>query len=1093
MKNRVELHLHSFYSLMDGLNSPQEYVDVAADFGMPALALTDHGTLSGHRDFQVACKQRGIKPILGVEAYISPTDRFDRRPVAKREDNTQLFNHIGLLAKSQRGLENLHAASREAWTGGYYHKPRMDWELLTEHHDGLIALSGCMNGLIPKAFERGDANEAHRIAQQYKDLFGEDFYIEVQGHNPPELNEFLLGLADLYDIKPVATTDCHFARPEMRWVEEAMLILSTSPKAAKGEDYASTKHIDDVFERYNTLYPERPISFEEIDVYLMNYQEITESFKQQYVDREDIYENTLAIAEQVGDYDFVEQRDLLPRITTAPSKELRKLAEAGLAEHGLNGLGNYTARLEEELQVIESKNFATYFLIVADICQWAWSKGIIVGPGRGSAAGSLVCYALGITYADPIEHNLLFSRFVDAEREDFPDIDLDFPRDRRGEVKQYIADKYGNVASISNFIYFSNKGVIRDAARVYKVPIKDVNQAMKYVEEFNDYETSSRQEVAEFRDKYPEVLPLAQQLRGRIKSVGMHAAGVVASSEPIENIAPIETRSDPNADDKKSARVPVVAWDMNQCADAGFIKLDILGLRTLDVIQDVCSEAGLDVRDLYKGSFDDPEVFELLSAGHTRGVFQADAVAYTNLLTEMGVDGFGELVATNALVRPGAMDSIGKSYIARKRGEEKVSHYHDITKEILGDSYGLPVYQEDVMRVAMNLGGMTGGEANALRKIIGKKRDVAEFKPFHDKFVANASKHVDAEIAEEIWRDFEFHANYSFNKSHSVAYSMLTYITAWLKIHYPNEFMASLLRTENDKDARVDVILDIRRMGINLMKPDIKRSSPNTQAADGGVRLGLTDIKYISDKVCRNIEKIRPFSGLQDFYSKAKLKGSGVNSRAQDALAVTGALESIGGPPGEREKFYEYLGIPIFKNTLPEEAQQSVTPLEQIEDKGVFIIKGLAKGVKRGNKNGRDWIRYDILDDTGSAGIFNDSADPIQLGNMYVFLIANNSIIRAIPVDDFVDKPDDPFIEIVMGNRPRDGRALVVGASTRMTKAKQRMATAIMMNGKGEMMRALVFPRSYAKFGHMFKAGNELVVKVKPLGEDEYTITEASR
>lgn len=397
------------------------------------------------------------------------------------------------------------------------------------------------------------------------------------------------------------------------------------------------------------------------------------------------------------------------------------------------------------------------------------------------------------------------------------------------------------------------------------------------------------------------------------------------------------------------------------------------------------------------------------------------------------------------------------------------------------------------MRVAMDLGGMTGTEANALRKIIGKKRDVAEFKPFHDKFVENATRYVDEDIAEEIWSDFEYHANYSFNKSHSVAYSMLTYITAWLKIRYANEFMASLLRTETDKDARVDVILDIRRMGLQLMKPDIKRSKPHTAVIDGEIRLGLTDIKYISEKVCRNIDKIKPFTGLQDFYEKAKAKGSGVNSRAQDALMVTGALQSIGGSPGDRDKFYEYLGIPIFRTTLPEQAKKSITPLEELEDKGVFIIHGLAKGVKRGNKNGRDWIRYDILDETGSGGIFNDSSDPIQLGNMYVFLIANNSIIRAVPVDDFVDNPNDPFIEIVMGRRPTKGRAIVTGTSTRMTKAKQRMATSILMNNEGKMMRGLVFPRAYSKFGHMFKPGNELIVKVKPLNDSEYSITEATR
>lgn len=1089
MSNRVELHLHSHYSLMDGLNSPEEYVKVAKEFGMPAMALTDHGTLSGHRDFQIACKEHGVKPLLGVEAYISATGRFDRRPVTKREDNTQLYNHIQLIAKDQDGLRNLHAASLEAWTSGYYHKPRMDFELLTEHHEGIVALSGCMNGLIPKAFERGEVEEAYAIASKYKELFGEDFYIEVQSHNPLELNEFLLKLADELGIKPVATTDCHFTRPELRWVEEAMLILATKPNAKKEADYEATKHIKDTFERFNAMYPERPISFEEIDVFLMNYQEISDRFKANGIDREDIHENTLAIAESVGDYDFVEGRDLLPRISKTPDGDLEAKVLKGLKRLGLNEDDKYTARAKEELRIIKDKNFSTYFLIVGDIVDWAWDNGIIVGPGRGSAVSSLVCYSLGITAVDPLKYNLLFSRFVDPEREDFPDIDLDFPRKRRGEVKEYITKKYGHVASISNFIYFSEKGVIRDAARVYRVPVKEVDEAMKYVEGYDDFITSH--ETKKFRDKYPEVLPLAEKLRGRIRSVGMHAAGVVTSSEPIENFAPIETRSDPNADDKKSGRVQAVAWDMKQCEAAGFIKLDALGLKTLDVIDAVAESTGLNPRELYDMDLDDPGVYEMISAGHTRGVFQADAVAYTNLLVEMGVENFEDLVASNALVRPGAMDSIGKSYIKRKKGQETVEHFHEITENILADSYGLPVYQEDVMRIAMDLGGMTGGESNRLRKIIGKKRDVEEFKPFHDKFIKEATRYISEEKAEEIWSDFEKHANYSFNRSHAVAYSLLTYITAWLKLYYPSEFMAALLRTEKDKDDRVDVILEIRRLGKELLLPDITRSSAEATVTENGILLGLSDIKYISDKVTNRIERIGPFSGLKDFYEKAQTKGSGVNSRAQKALEITGALRNIGGSSGERESFYEYLGIPIFKNTLPEEARETVTPLSDLEDKGVFLIKGMAKSVKRGNKNGRDWVRYDILDETGTGGIFNDSHDKIILGNMYVFLVANNSIIRAVPVDDFTEKPDDPFVQIIMGKRPPKGRVIVVGASTRFTKKKQRMATAILMNADGNMIRGMAFPRSFGKFGHLLKAGREFTVKVKPLDAGEYMITEA--
>lgn len=406
---------------MDGLNTPQEMVDVAKDFGMPALALTDHGSLAGHRALQEACKSSGVKPILGVEAYISPTDRFDRRAKGKRADGTQIYNHLILLAKDEAGLRNLNHMSREAWQSGFYSKPRIDWELLNEFGDGIIVLSGCMNGLIPKAFERGDEEEAVRLAKQYKERFEDDFYLEIQSHNPEELNRALIDLAVGHNINTVATTDCHFTRPELRWVEEALLILSTSPKQAKGVTYNDTKNVKDIFERLRMLYPERPISFEEIDVYLMSREEQEAAFASTLPEGEysRAIDATLEIADKIGDYDFVENRDFLPRISNNPDKTLRKKVKAGLVARGLFDKPEYKERAEEELATLSAKNFAPYFLIVEDIVRWARENNIMVGPGRGSAAGSLVCYALGITQVDPIEYNLLFFRFIDASEVEY--------------------------------------------------------------------------------------------------------------------------------------------------------------------------------------------------------------------------------------------------------------------------------------------------------------------------------------------------------------------------------------------------------------------------------------------------------------------------------------------------------------------------------------------------------------------------------------------------------------------------------------------------------------------------------------------------
>lgn len=1081
MKNRVELHMHDYYSLMDGLNSPEEMAKTASDFGMTYLSQTNHGTLAGHREFQEACQKHGINPILGVEAYISATDRFDRRPVKKREDNTQLYNHCIVLAKNQNGLENLHRLSREAWESGYFYKPRIDFELLHEFAGDLIVLSGCLNGLIAKALDRNDYLEAHAIAHRFKRIFGDDFYMEVQAHNPLHINEGLLQIADQLGIAPVATTDCHFTRPELRWVEEAMLILSTSPKQDKDENYHTTKDIEDIFERYNTLYPERAISFEEIDVYLMNREELTEAFSKSGITREDIYENTLAIAEQIGEYDYAKELDLLPVIVNDPDKTLENKVKEGLKKRGVFHISKYRERAAHELGIIKGKNFSTYFLIVQDIADYARSKNILVGPGRGSAAGSLVCYALNITQIDPLEENLLFSRFVDPERDDFPDIDMDFPKSRRGEIKEYIRLKYGNAASISNFIYFKDKGVVRDAARVFGVPLGDVNKALKTIDTWEEFTDSHA--TKEFRDKYPEVVELADNLRGRIRSVGMHAAGIVTSSQPIEQIAPIETRKDPN--DKVSGRLPVVAWDMNQCADAGFIKLDILGLNTLDVIQDTLDMIGMTQDEIYQLDRKDPRVYEELSKGYTVGVFQADAKPYRSLLVDMGVENFGELAASNALVRPGARNTIGDSYIKRKNGQESVRHLHPITERILKDTFGLPVYQEDVMRIAQDLGGLTGGEANRLRKIIGKKKDVSEFKPYQDKFMEGATQHITAAEAENLWHAFEEHANYSFNKSHAVAYSLLSYITAWLKINHPREFMTALLRNEGDKDKRVEVMIEIRRLGLNLLLPHINESEGVVSIKSNGIRLGLMDIKYISDKVFAKLDRHRPFASYEELLETADTKGSGISTRTVGALNAVGAARHIGGKSGDEENFYEYLGIPKFKSALDPVIEKHVSDIEDFNEEDVFILKGFVKGIKRGKtQRGKPWARVEMLDETGTCGVFSNDTEEIEPGNMYVFLVAGNRIMKHVQIDEFTRYNKEAFVQALYnGVDVEPGKVAMLAVERRFTKAKKMMCTVVMMNDKGEMRRALVFPGVFAKSANLFKEGKEVRVNLKKLDD----------
>ena len=564
---------------MDGLNSPAELVKAAKDAGQTALAVTDHGTLSSHRDMQIACAEQGIKPILGVEAYISPTDRFDRS--SKTDKSIQAYNHIILLAKNKKGLENINILQELAWNEGFYHKPRIDREVLREYAEGIIVLSGCLNGIISKAIEKGNFSEAKLLLKDFAKIFGEDFYIEVQSHNPPETNSKLLELADELNIKAVATGDAHFAKEEDRILEEAMLILSTSPKADKEADFDMSRQMKDMLDRFDYLYPDRKISFKDYNLFIQSRAEIEADFNKAGISRTDIYENTMEIANKVSEYDFNRGLDLLPIPKTNADQKLSDMAFEGLERLRLreNWLGNdvYDQRLIEELEIIKDKSFASYFLVVADMVNWAKDNNILVGPGRGSAAGSLVCYALGITDVDPIEYDLLFFRFINPERNDFPDIDTDFEDRRRKEVKDYLKKKFKHVASISTFTYFKDKGVIRDAARVFMVPLSDVNRAMKQIDTFEDYMESPN--TKEFRAKYPEVTWLAERLRGKIRNVGVHAAGVVVAKDDIRKFAPIESRED--SQDKVSGRIPVVAYDMDTVADIGLIKLDALGLKDL--------------------------------------------------------------------------------------------------------------------------------------------------------------------------------------------------------------------------------------------------------------------------------------------------------------------------------------------------------------------------------------------------------------------------------------------------------------------------------------------------------------------------------
>jgi DNA polymerase-3 subunit alpha len=1063
---------------MDGLNSPKALAEAAKNNGHTAIAITDHGTLSSHREMQLACKEIGIKPILGVEAYISPTDRFDRS--SKTDKSIQAYNHIILLAKNMKGLENINILQEIAWNEGFYHKPRIDREVLKEYAEGIIVLSGCLNGLISKCIERQEFSEAKLILKDFKQTFGEDFYIEVQSHNPQEINNKLLEFAKELDIKPVATSDSHFAKKEDKVLVEAMLILSTSPKSDKESDFEMSRNISNMMDRFNYLYPNRKISFQEQNLWIQSRKEIEEDFNKVGINRSDIFDNTIEIANKIEEYDFNSGLDLLPVPKTDADQKLAEMAFKGLESLHLTSswLGNdiYEQRLIEELEIIKDKSFASYFLVVADMINWAKENNIMVGPGRGSAAGSLVCYALGITDVDPIEYDLLFFRFINPERNDFPDIDTDFEDRRRKEVKDYLKKKFKHVASISTYTYFKDKGVIRDAARVFMVPLQDVNRAMKSIDTFEDFMESPN--TKEFRSKYPEVVWLAERLRGKIRSVGVHAAGVVVAKDDLRKYAPIESRED--AQDKVSGRIPVVAYDMDTVADIGLIKLDALGLKTLSVISDTLKS----IKERYNKdiilsdlSLDDAEVYRVLSDGYTKGVFQAEATPYTNLLIKMGVDKFEDLAASNALVRPGAMNTVGASYINRKHGFEDVEYVHEIMKPFTENTYGVIIYQEQVMQACVYLGGMTWSEADKVRKIIGKKKDAKEFDQFKDKFIDGASKHISKKKAESLWHDFEAHAGYSFNRSHAVAYSMLSYYTAWLKKYYPLEFMFSVLKNENDKDARTEYLIEAKRLNLKILLPHINESEVYFSLKNDAIQFGLAEIKFISDSIANKIIEKRPYESYADFIKKASAKGSGINSRAITALNNIGGAAFTDNQRNNKEKenYYEYLGIPTFNTDLPPRIKAQARPIEDFDDLGSFPMFGMVKSIKRGT----GWARVELVDETGSIGLFHHEQTQIETGQMYFILVGDNRIARYIKINDIDPNGSDLFVDYLYRKEydMEDNEMMVINFNPYKTKAGKTMAHIVMTNKNKELTRAIAFPSMYPQVLAKMREG----MKCKPV------------
>jgi len=930
----VHLHCHSEYSLLDGANRIDDLIGRALEFEQPALAITDHGNLHGAWEFQEKAKKAGIKPIIGMEAYVAPGDRRARDRVGG--DRGKPYYHLVLLAQNATGYKNLVKLSSLAYTEGFYAKPRMDRELLAKYNEGIVVSSACMAGEIAHHLLTDQYDQARAAASWYADVFRDRYYLEVQAHdteNQATLNRRVFQLAEELNLPVLATNDAHFLTRDDHDAHDVLLCIGL------GKDFSDNNRM-----RYDE------------GLYFKSAPEIAESFP----GRKDVLENTLRVAEESA-IKFSKQYRVpsfpLPAGVETENELLIRLAEEGArSRYGAELPPHVRERLDYELGVITKTGYAGYFLIVADFIRAARERDIPVGPGRGSAAGSLVAYALRITNVDPLEFDLLFERFLNPERVSMPDIDVDFCFERRGEVIEYVRQKYGrdSVGQIITFGTLKSRAAIKDVGRTlgftpaetdylaklvpnhpnFSLTVKEAIERIPEIREFYTARKDDGREVKERKERYRQLLDYAMKLEGLSRHAGVHAAGVVIAPGPLDEYVPICTQASKGAGAGNGTEETVVVtqYDMNALEHAGMLKMDFLGLTTLTVISDALR--GIRERigsapDLDALALDDPETYRMLRAGRTVGVFQFESPLATDLVKSIRADRFDDLVASNALMRPGPLDAgMHKVYMRRKRGEEPVSYILDELKPILESTYGVITYQEQVMRIAQTLAGISLAEADVLRKAVGKK-DAELIRAELGKFVEKSvSRGYDREIIEEIASQIETFGRYGFNKSHSVAYSIISYHTAWLKTHFPADFMAALLSSQiGDTDNVVKYINEARQLhvpgakepGLDILPPDVNESGYKfTVIGETKIRFGLGGIRNVGrtaiDSIISARKKDGPFRSLFDLCERIDLRVC--NKRVLEALVYAGAMDSLG---GHRAQLAAALDLAIREASLRQE------------------------------------------------------------------------------------------------------------------------------------------------------------------------------
>jgi len=874
----THLHVHSHYSLLDGLGKIDGLIDLACSLGMDSLALTDHGSLYGAVEFYKKAKTKGLKPIIGSEMYIAPEGMLNKRP---RVDDKR--NHLIVLVKNKIGYENLVKLTTKAWLEGFYYKPRIDRDFLRQHSEGLIGLSACIVGEIPTAIRNGDLKKAEALAKEYNEIFGaENFFLEIEHHpgilEQEPVNQEIIKLGRKLKIPIVATNDVHYLKPEDAEAQDILMAVNTN---------ASFDAVD-------------RLSMKSDDFSLKSPEEMADWFK----DIPEALENTQKVV-ALCNFEFELGKIQLPEFKVPSGKTdfefLKDLAYQGVAKRYKETTKEILERLEYELAIIKQTGFSSYFLIVQDFINWAKQNDIVVGPGRGSAAGSIVAYLLNITDIDPIKYDLLFERFLNPERISMPDIDMDFADTRRDEVIQYVRAKYGDdhVAQIITFGTMAARAAIRDSGRAMGYSYNLCDQVAKMIP-FVPGQTLERalnesQELHQLYDSDEQVKKLidtAKKLEGVARHASTHAAGVLITKDKLENIVALQH---PTQDDEAI----VSQFEMHAIEDLGLLKMDFLGLKTLTQIENtiniVKKTKGVEIK-IPELVLDDEKTFKLLQDGKTTGVFQLESGGMKRVLRELRPTEFEDIIAIVSLYRPGPMELIPE-FIARKHGLKKFEYLHPKLEKILKNTYGIVVYQEQLMEIAKELAGFSLPEADTLRKAVGKKikklLDEQKGKLINS-MIRNG---IPGATAEKIWEWIEPFARYGFNKSHATCYALIGYQTAYLKAHYPTEFMVAIMNSDEDDIERIAFLInECNAMKINVLPPDINESLGTfTVVRDGVVRFGLTAIKNVGENVVEAIVKERkangPYQSISDFIERVRDKD--LNKKSLESLVKCGAMDRL--------------------------------------------------------------------------------------------------------------------------------------------------------------------------------------------------------